>query len=221
MKYSALITAGGTGNRVGLKYNKILLDICGKKVIDYSFDYFKNDGNCSEIICVVNKNDYEYFINEYQNDNITFVIGGESRQQSVYNGLNKVRSDYVLIHDSARPYINAEKVEYLLKQLHNEKAVSLAIPVTDTTIVHHGNRFVKALNRNTLLAIQTPQGFHTNIIKDAHALAVKNDYKATDDTDLVAQFTKYKPYYVNGDNRSIKLTTKLDIEILKVILCLE
>jgi 2-C-methyl-D-erythritol 4-phosphate cytidylyltransferase len=221
MKYSAVITAGGTGNRVGLEYNKILIDICGKKVIDYSFDFFKNDVKCTEIICVVNKNDYEYFIGEYQNDDITFVIGGDTRQQSVFNGLGMVKNKYVLIHDSARPYINKEKIDHLLKQLNSEKAVSLAIPVTDSTIIHSGNRFVKALNRNSLLAIQTPQGFHTNIIKEAHIIAVQKGYEATDDTDLIAHFTKHKPYYVNGDNRSIKLTTKFDIEILKVILCSE
>jgi 2-C-methyl-D-erythritol 4-phosphate cytidylyltransferase len=146
------------------------------------------------------------------------VHGGSTRQKSVYKGLNKAINDYVLIHDSARPYINKERIDELLVNLKETKANTLAVFVKDTIVNINGNRLGKMLDRNELLIIQTPQAFLKDLILDAHEKAINAGYIGTDDTSLVAKFTEVTPAYVIGDYRSIKLTTKEDIEILKVIL---
>jgi len=218
MKYTAIILAAGSGVRTGLNYNKILYEINGKRVLDYSVDFFRNDPKCTEIVLVCSDNDFNFIFNEYSNIVSQVVVGGSTRQDSVYKGLKIAKNDYVLVHDSARPYINSSAIENLLVDLMNTKASTLAVFVTDSIIKTNGNRLGKALDRSKLLAIQTPQGFLRSLIVEAHEKAQKVDYKATDDTDLVAKFTNVTPSYVIGDNRSIKLTTKHDIKFLEVIL---
>lgn len=218
MKYSAIILAAGNGSRTGLDYNKILIEINGKRVLDYSVDFFKNHEQCIEIILVCSEKDFNFIHSEYI-DKVDYIInGGSTRQQSVYKGLNKANNDYVLIHDSARPFISESCIDQLLDNLKQTKATTLAVFVKDTIVNINGNRLGKALHRSELLAIQTPQGFQKDLIKLAHEKAYKNGYLGTDDTSLISKFTDVTPSYVLGDYRSIKLTTKEDINLLKVIL---
>lgn len=218
MKYSAIILAAGSGKRMGLNYNKILLEINGKKVIDYSIDFFKNDEKCFEIILVCSENDFNMIYDQYHEVVDSIIVGGLTRQDSVFKGLNKAVYDYVLIHDSARPFIVKDKIDQLLSNVMDTKASTLAVFVKDTIVNVSGNRLTKPLNRESLVAIQTPQAFFKDLILEAHKKAQKNGYLATDDTRLVAKFSNVIPSFVEGDYRSIKLTTKEDIDLLKVIL---
>lgn len=218
MKFSAVILAAGSGVRTGLEYNKILHKINGKRVLDYSVDFFKNYGACKEIILVVSDNDYNVMFDEYSTKKCHVIVGGTSRQQSVYKGLNKATNNYVLVHDSARPFINSTKIDELCKDLIETRATTLGVYVKDTTVKTIGNRLGKALDRNNLLAIQTPQAFERDLLIKAHEKAIKTGYIATDDTDLIAKFTNVMPSYVLGDYRSVKLTTIEDIKYLEVIL---
>lgn len=218
MQYSVIILAAGSGVRSGLNYNKILYEINGKKVLDYSIDFFVNYSGCKEIILMCSEHDFNYIFENYNHIVDRIIIGGKTRQESVYKGLNKVTLPNVLIHDSARPYINQGAIGRLLLDLQTTKATTLAVFVTDSIVKTNGNRLGKALDRSKLLQVQTPQAFSTALIKEAHEKAIKVGYKATDDTDLIAKFTDVTPSYVEGDNRSIKLTTKHDLKFLEVIL---
>ena len=218
MDYTAIILAAGSGVRTGLNINKVLIEINGKRVLDYSVDFFKSNGNCSEIILVCSEFDFNYIYSTYNKVVSKIIVGGNTRQQSVYKGLIKATNQYVLIHDSARPYINETCVDDLVSNLLDTKATTLAVFSKDSIVKVSGNRLGKMLDRNELLIIQTPQAFLKDLILDAHEKAINAGYIGTDDTSLVAKFTEVTPAYVIGDYRSIKLTTKEDIEILKVIL---
>ena len=218
MKYTAIILAAGSGTRSGLDINKVLVKINGKRVLEYSLDYFVNDAHCNEIIVVSSDRDYNFMLNEYSEIVDYIVHGGKTRQESVYLGLNKAHNDFVLIHDSARPFIVKECVDRLLINVKQTYATTLAVFVKDSIVQTSGNRLGKQLHRSELLAIQTPQAFKTDLILKAHKKAINNGYLGTDDTSLISKFTDVNPSYVLGDYRSIKLTTKEDIEILKVIL---
>ena len=146
------------------------------------------------------------------------ILGGNSRQESVFKGLNNVTNDYVLVHDSARPFISSSAIDRLLIDLSTSKATTLAVFVKDSIVKTNGNRLGKALDRSKLLSIQTPQAFSRDLLVSAHKKAIKANYLATDDTDLIAKFTTVTPSFVEGDYRSIKLTTKHDVKFLKVIL---
>ena len=218
MEYTAIILAAGMGSRTGLDINKVLLEINGKRVLDYSVDFFKEQKECSEIVIVCSEIDYNYIYSIYHKDVDVVTTGGNTRQQSVYKGLDKATCEYVLIHDSARPFIMQDCIDNLLVNLEETKATTLAVFVKDSIVRINGNRLGKSLHRSELLSIQTPQGFLRELIIEAHEKALSTGFLGTDDTSLIARFTNVTPSYVLGDYRSIKLTTKEDIIILKVIL---
>lgn len=218
MKFSAIILAAGSGSRLGLDYNKVFHVINGKKVIDYSIDFFENYADCNQIILVCSEKDFNYVYDQYHQRIKTIIVGGTTRQESVYKGLNKAVNDYVLIHDSARPFINKETIDRLVHEMVATGAATLAVPVIDSVVKISGNRLTKSLDRAEVVALQTPQAFLRDLLKEAHGKARKSLYVATDDTDLIRKFTNVMPSFVLGDYRSIKLTTKDDIKHLEVIL---
>ena len=221
MNCSAIILAAGSGKRTGLKYNKVLYEIHGKKLIDYSIDKFKEFSEIDEIILVVAQNELEYFISRYETKVDRIVVGGKERQDSVFNALEVIKNDYVLIHDGARPFIPDYSMRELIPLIENEKSLTLAVKVKDTIQKVRENKAIETLNREELVAVQTPQAFHKEIIVKAHRLAKEDNFVGTDDTVLVEKYLKVPAHIVKGDYRNLKLTTLDDIKLLEVILCLE
>ncbi len=218
MKFSVIILAAGSGKRTGLKNNKILLKIKGKRVIDFSIDFFKNHSECDEIIIVSSNNDYDAFFNEYEHSKIKVVLGGLTRTDSVRLALNSAVNDYVLIHDGARPFINRGSINKMLISLETNDSVTLGVKVKETIQEVNNDNVIKTLDRNNLIITQTPQGFKKNFLIKAHDLALKEGFNGTDDTVLLEKFLDIKAKFVYGDYRNIKLTTIEDIKLLEVIL---
>jgi 2-C-methyl-D-erythritol 4-phosphate cytidylyltransferase len=221
MNCTAIILAAGSGKRTGLKYNKVLYEINGKKLIDYSIDKFKEFPSINEIILVVSPDELDYFESRYNKKVDNIVVGGKERQDSVYNALLKSKNEYVLIHDGARPFIPDYSMKELLQLLPNEKSLTLAVKVKDTIQRVKGNKVIETLNRDELYAVQTPQAFQKEIIIKAHNLAKYDNFKGTDDTMLVEKYLHIPTHIVKGDYRNLKLTTLDDIKLLEVILCIE
>lgn len=221
MSYSAIILAAGSGTRTGLKYNKVLYEIHGKKLIDYSIDKFREFPVINEIILVVSQDELEYFKSRYSEKVDNIVVGGKERQDSVYNALNLASNKYVIIHDGARPFIPDYSMKDLLKNMESEKSLTLAVKVKDTIQIVRKNKGIETLNRDELYAIQTPQAFEKETIVKAHTLAKKENFKGTDDTMLVERYLNIPSHIIKGDYRNLKLTTLDDIKLLEVILCLE
>ncbi len=218
MKYSAIILAAGSGKRSGLKDNKILLKIHEKRIVDFSIKYFENDVDCSQIILVINRNDFNHF-DILKNSKINQVIfGGLTRQKSVYNSLEFIEEEYVLIHDAARPYIPKESVEILKRNLSRYSSLTLGVKVSDT-IQRVENSFVnETLDRNQLIATQTPQAFHKSKLIEAHKLALQKNIESTDDTTLLLELLNIPAFFVEGDKKNIKFTNMDDLLFLEVIL---
>ena len=221
MNYSALITAAGKGLRSGLSYNKVLYKIHDKMILEYSIDFFLDHAKCTEIIVICNREDEPFLTNFYKEKNIMFVVGGETRQMSVMNGISASSNDYVLIHDAARPFINMNVVNKLLIEVEKHHACSVAVPSKNTLVsVNDDGFYDKIEDREKVWQVQTPQAFKKELILNAHKKALEAGLSASDDTGLIARFTSTKPKYILGDERSIKLTTPYDIQLLEVILWL-
>ena len=218
MKYSAIILAAGSGLRTGLNSNKILIQINGRCVVDYSLKFFQNDSNCGEVILVVSKRDFHNLREKYSSPMTKVVIGGLYRQDSVYNALKIAVHDHVLIHDGARPFILKSNIDEIVHNLDEFQSVTLGVKVKDTVQQIQGNRVVRTLDRNSLILTQTPQGFDKSILIKAHELAQNDTYYGTDDTILVERYLGIMAYVVEGDYRNIKLTTLDDVEVLEVVL---
>ena len=107
----AVIVAAGNGTRMGTVKSKLLLEIGGKTVIERTVETFENMAEIDEIIVVCRECDFEEFSRLLPGENISFVFGGATRQQSVKNAVDTIEEcDYIIIHDGARPLVLADTV---------------------------------------------------------------------------------------------------------------
>ena len=216
--FSAVIVAAGSGQRTGLGYNKIFYKINGKSLIEYSVEKFLNDEDFNEIIIVVSKEDLKEVRNIFSDHKIKFVIGGCTRQKSVFNGLSLVNEENVFIHDSARPNINALEIKKLKESLADNKAAILYTPVKDSIIKHSNRKLEEYLDRKSVALVQTPQAFNSKSIKKAHSLAIKSKMVYTDDASLFRQELRQIVVLIEGDESNFKATTKHDLLLLEELL---
>ncbi len=219
MKHIAIILASGTGSRSGLNIPKQFYKINGKSVLDYSIEAFQNNTNIDEIIVVSNPNfiDLTKEISFKYSKVKNVLIGGETRQQSSYNGVFSIddKNVNVLIHDAVRPFITQEIINRCIETLKTYNAINVAIESSDTIIEVDENNIIKSLpNRKFLRRCQTPQCFNIELIKKAHILA-SNDKNAviTDDCGLVLRYNLADIYVINGDENNIKITYPSDIKL--------
>lgn len=214
--YALILLAAGNGRRSGLAINKIIAEINGKPLISYTLDHFKKDKDCQQIILVVKEDEYEFMQKRYQKDVEFIVIGGELRQDSVYAGLQKVASKKVLIHDGARPYVTQDMIDGVNIALDNYDAVSLAMPIYDTVKKVTDGFIEDTIDRESLMMMQTPQGFTTEVLKKAYLKRDEKEY--TCDVTLVKDVLKIDAKMVLGSKKNIKFTTQDDLELLEMIL---
>lgn len=212
--YTAIIVAAGKGLRTGLKTNKVLIKIHHKTLIDYSVSAFKKDPLCDKIIIVYKAEDLEEFKALY-NDSIEYVLGGKTREDSVYNGLKMTQSPYVLIHDGARPYLEETLLKRITNALIDHDAVTPALPMSDTVKKVSFGKIVGHVDREHLVRIQTPQAFKTELILKAYQ---KRTHHYTCDATRVHEELNHDVFTVLGSPLNIKFTTMEDVKLLELIL---
>lgn len=221
---SVIIVAAGRGTRMNRKINKAFIDIDGKQMVAHTIDTFYNCPEIDEIIVAVSKYDIKKFIEEiikpHSFKNIKVVVGGKERQDSIYNALKVLdeKSDIVLIHDGARPFIENTTVLKLIEETKKTGAAIVAVPVKDTVKVIGEDRKIESTpKRSSLWAAQTPQAFDRNIIVEAHEQAHKDGFLGTDDSMLVEKMG-VRVGIVEGSYENIKITTPEDLDIAQMIL---
>ena len=219
---SVIIPAAGKSSRMGDKIDKQLVKLNSKELIIHTIEIFKQNKNIDEIILVVNSKKIKIFkklIRNYNLDNVKIISGGDSRKQSVYLGLLSMdkTEGKVLIHDGARPFLNNKYIDKILKKLDKYKGCVLGVKPKNT-IKSIENEFIKkTYKRNNLCSIQTPQGFRKDIILKAYKKGIKEDIKVTDDSSLVERLG-IKIKIIKGDYTNFKVTTKIDLELAKVLI---
>ena len=212
-KFSVIITAGGTSSRYGNK-NKLLEKINELTVIEETVNKFLSIDNITEIIIPANEGIISEFSAILTNPKIKIIIGGETRQKSVYNALKYVNNEYVLIHDGARPLITSDIIQNTITSTIKYGAVSVMTKTTDTIKeVDESGRIIRTIDRSKLYNTQTPQGFKTQLIKDAHEKLINGNY--TDDCSMLEELN-IPVYIVNGSYTNIKITVKNDLDFAKI-----
>lgn len=213
MKYSALIVAAGSGSRMHLGYNKVYAVLKdGRTILETTVDSFLEDPDCIQIVVVTDPCAYRKKIHSRLPGKVTLCTGGETRQESVFNGLQAVLADYVMIHDGARPYLDQDSLERLKKEMEHEKAALLMVPCKDTIKKVIDGYVCETYDRSTLQAAQTPQAFETKLIIDCMEKAIQDGYTGTDDASLVEKYSDVKVKAVEGSYRNIKITTPEDLD---------
>ena len=135
MNYSVIVLAAGRGSRTNLDYNKVFYTFeNGQTVLNKSLSVFLSDEDCKQVVLVCADYEKDYVTENYLYDSrIQVVTGGQTRQDSVYNGLQIVDQDYVMIHDGARPFVEKKWILDLKHSLETEDACLLMVPSVDTT----------------------------------------------------------------------------------------
>ncbi len=213
MEYSVVIVAAGSGSRMGLGYNKMLFQLKnGHTILEETVLKFYDDKRCKQVIVVASDYDLETFQTLFKDKNIEFTKGGKTRQDSVYQGLKKVRQNYVFIHDGARPWISKDCINRIVKVLETKEACLLMMPVKDTIKVVEDGKVINTPKRSTLYLAQTPQAFVTKKIIKAYDRAYEKGIQATDDAQIMELCGDCEVYMVEGSYENMKVTTKEDIE---------
>lgn len=211
--FSVIITAGGTSSRYGNK-NKLLEFIDNKTVIEHTVSAFLGFNEITEIIIPTNKSIKEEIQHLFTDPRIKIVEGGDSRQKSVYKGLQEVINPYVIIHDGARPLVQEGVISQTMDLVVLKNAVSVMTKTTDTIKeVDETGRIIRTIDRSKLYNTQTPQAFKTSLIKEAHETL--KDYNFTDDASMLEELNK-DVYIIIGSYTNIKITTKSDLDFAKL-----
>lgn len=208
--YSAVILAAGSGSRVGLGYNKLLYEIDGKTIIEKTVNVFKKDSDCAEIILVISKDD-EYSMKKIFENTVKYVYGGDTRQESSYNGVSQAVNDIVMIHDGARPYVTQKELNACKEKMQECDACLLMVPVKDTIKFVEDGIVKTTPNRNNLMAALTPQCFKTILIQECLEKAMKSSETFSDDASVVEKMSSIPVQVVFGEYSNIKITTKEDL----------
>jgi len=224
MKISAIIPAAGLGRRMG-NIKKPYMELAGKPILAHTLEIFQRCKSVNNILVVTAKGDEEHcavdVIESYSMDKVTdIVVGGNTRQESVFNALQKLPSntDIVVIHDAVRPFFTEAMIIESIEQADKYGSAVVAVPVKDTIKEADKDGIVqKTLDRQKLWAIQTPQTFKYNLISQAYLKAKENGTQATDDASLIEQMG-LKVKLIMGNYENIKITTPEDLIIAEAIL---
>ncbi|MBO4548241.1 MAG: 2-C-methyl-D-erythritol 2,4-cyclodiphosphate synthase, partial [Abditibacteriota bacterium] len=202
--------------------NKLLELAAGRTILEHTLRVFDGHGAIGEIVLVLHPDAYDRISDLVRSFGLTkpvrFARGGSDRQASVNNGLELVTEDLVLIHDAARPALRPEIITECIEALDRYSSVLVCVPVTDTVKVAAEDMTVKDTpDRSRLYAAQTPQGFRTSVIKEAHRKAAEAGLSFTDDAS-VAEWAGEKTGIITGSYDNIKVTTPKDIAVLRQIM---
>lgn len=222
-KIFALILAGGSGSRMKSKEKKQFLEFHNTPLFIWSIKefYLLNKNYPLQITLTYSQGDKERFqeilgkhIPEIP---IELIEGGKERNDSVYNGLKKIREsagdkDFILIHDSARPFIQFNDIINIIETLNSYPSATLGYKITDTIkkINIDDEKVDEHLKRNELRGILTPQAFHFGVIWTAYEKFLSDPYPVTDDTEIVESMG-YPAIVVEGSKTNIKITTPEDL----------
>ncbi len=224
-----LIVAAGNGLRMGAKQKKQYLPINNIPILCHTLLKLLQYNKENEIILVIPEKDIDYCKTNILHPfglakKVSLVSGGKERQDSVFNGINMIKSlsknhdkDIVLIHDGVRPFLNSDLINACIKGAIKYGACVPALKTNDTIKIVHSKIVSKTIDRESIYQIQTPQAFKLKIIVNAIEHAKNKKFYGTDDASLV-EFYGHKVAITKGLMTNIKITTKEDLKFAKAYL---
>jgi 2-C-methyl-D-erythritol 4-phosphate cytidylyltransferase len=219
MKKYVLIIAGGIGKRMNTAIPKQFIPLANKPVLMHTIAKFYEYDKKMGIIVILPREHVALWKDLCKEFNFKIehqiVNGGKERFYSVKNGLKKVEKDsLVLIHDGVRPLVSLETIS---RVVNTSQEKGNAVPYMDVnqSIRKVQNNVNKAVDRSQFKLIQTPQGFHSNIIKDAYAKRYRKSF--TDDASVL-EAHKQEIHLVKGNYQNIKITSSTDLHLVDCLL---
>ena len=217
-RIGAIVVAAGNSHRMG-DVDKITVPLVGKPVITYSLDILEQNPLIGQVVLVappLRVNQFKALMDDFNYFKISVVAGGSRRQDSVRNGLVALNdTDWILVHDGARPFIDQAIIELGLEAVLTTGAATAAVSLKDTIKeADDSGVVIRTLKREHFWAVQTPQVFSTRLLTQAHE-EISSD--VTDDAamvEMIGGIVKIFP----GSDENLKLTTVSDITFAEAIL---
>lgn len=222
-KFTAIVLSGGTGKRMNSDIPKQYMMLKDKPVLAHSLLAFEKSP-VDDVVIVCGAGDEEYIIKEFvEKYSLTKVsavcAGGAERFNSVYNGLKACKdTDYVLIHDGARPYVTDEIIKRNIEEVQKYKAVVTSVKATDTVKIADDDGFVVSTpERKSVYFMQTPQTFEYSLALDSYSKLIEElnkdvEVQVTDDAQVVEMYSDTKVKLIEGDYSNIKITVPKDLQ---------
>ena len=223
MSVCAVVPAGGTGTRMGGTVPKQFLELNGKPILYYTLKTLQDCGIISELILVVPKKEYDNACTDWlgKPEIVTkVVVGGEKRQDSVYNGFCELspQTEIVLVHDGVRPFLSHQMIQESVDAAREYGAAITAIPVNDTIKkVDDSGLVSKTVDREGLWRVQTPQVFRYELLQEAFKKANSEKFYGTDEGTLIEHLGK-PVKIVEGSEQNIKITRPEDLRLSEIFI---
>ncbi|MFP4458774.1 MAG: 2-C-methyl-D-erythritol 4-phosphate cytidylyltransferase [Candidatus Zixiibacteriota bacterium] len=217
---TAIILSAGSGKRFGSEMPKQYNLLDGKEVIIHTIEKIAQAMLISNIVMVVGDDDINFIINllrKYKISEVSYIVrGGKRRVDSVKNGIMATGSDYVAIHDGARPFVSPDKVDLAVERAFETGAAILAAPANETIKIAHQRIIEDTPERKNLWFAKTPQVFERKLFTELIS-KIPDDFTPTDDAQIFEYFG-YDVEIVPDYPTNIKITYPHDIEIGKILL---
>jgi len=240
MKVVVIIPAAGLGTRMasppsgkGKKAgpSKQFTELGGTPVLIHTLGKFAASQEVSEIYVALRETEIGGFRKRLEKEapdilqkEVTFVEGGEHRQQSVANALAAVSAspdDIILVHDAVRPFVTQEIIHSVIAAAQKYGAAIAGLPAVDTVKqverTAEGAVIIATLPRERVVMAQTPQGFRYSVVKKAFDEATADGFSGTDEASLVER-SGHQVAVVMGSPRNVKITTPADLELAEYYL---
>lgn len=227
-KKFVIIMAAGSGTRMGAQMPKQFLELDGKAILQKTIEVFQEACPGISVITVLPQDHISYWRQYCLDRNFIcpqiLVPGGITRFHSVRNALDRVPDGAVVaVHDGVRPLLSPELVRDVFKAAETQQAVIPVIPCVDTIkVLKSKEGRLEAVpgakaDRSVLYGAQTPQIFHSEVIKEAYSMAY--DTAFTDDASVLEKYGKSLSFVI-GERLNIKITTQDDLLLARAVMSL-
>ena len=222
MRASAIIVAAGSGSRLGSETPKAFIQVGAQSLLHYSLRTIAQLPAIFEAVVTVPAGMESAARAEAKRAGLEIPLkitpGGIERQDSVRIALalTSAESEWVIIHDAARPFATPAMFDESLRAASLHGAAIIAIPVADTLKRVKSGAIVATVPRAGLFQAQTPQAFRRDLLKQAHRIALERKLAATDDADLVERLGA-RVQIVDGSPLNLKITTPADLQIAQAL----
>ncbi len=226
----ALLTAAGVGSRMGQDIPKQFLHVDNKPLIVYTMEAFQKHPSIDAIICVTLPNWIEVvraYAMQYKITKLKWIVpGGETGQESIHNGLLKIKEEYpdedvtMMIHDGNRCLVTSQIISESLAVYKNHGSAVAAIPCVEAVFVSEDGGFTSEVSipRETLYRTQTPHTYDLSKLLWAHEEAAKRGITNTAASCTLMQALGEKVYFSRGSEKNLKITTMDDFTMFTAFL---
>lgn len=218
-RHIAVVLAAGSGRRTGLNTPKQFCPLAGHPLVAYSLTAFERHPDIAETAVVIHPDyveEMQALARRYGWQKLRKILpGGQTRTDSSRAAIEAYRQEpdaCLLLHDAARPLVDADVVSRLCRTLQDHPAVAVAVPSTDTLFCVSNGQIASVPDRSTLWRAQTPQAFRESLLLRAYDEAARrHDTAATDDCGMVMRYCPDTPIrLVEGSEAMLKVTYRED-----------